>query len=171
MREPGPVIVIFDGTLAVEGSPEAYVHLLDYDYPRGRVEEYSGENETDAMAAFERCVTRVARFCGSSGAQSDERLDDELVQSEDRQRWFEHIFERTDQTAAEIVVHGMATLRPGEPENYYIWTEVIGWNLECVDGSPPDQSMWAMFMGHRYRKRAGGPRRKGRATYRRQRCG
>ena len=169
MREPGPVIVIFDGTFAVEGSAEAYVHLLDYEYPRARIEEYSGESEADAMAAFERCVARIAHFCESSGVRRDERVDDELVQSANRQRWFEHIFEGTDQTAAHIVVHGVGTLRPGEPENYYIWTEVIGWHLECVDGSPPDQSMWAILMGHRYRKRAGGPQRNGKASYRRRR--
>jgi hypothetical protein len=172
LREPGPVIVHFDGTFAIEDSLGAFVHLLDYDYPRARITEYSGENEADAMTAFERCVARVARFCESPGERSVERVDDlsnDLDDPGSRDRWFNHDFSASANVNAPIIVFGCASIRRSEPEYFSIWTEVVGSQLECVDGSPPDQSILALLMGHRYRKRAGGPKRKNRPTYRRQR--
>jgi len=167
LREPARVIVIFDGTFAVEGGRETFVHLLDYDYPRARIQEYSGESQIAAMDAFEHCVRHVAVFCGRPGARLDERIDED--ERFGRDRWLEHVFKAMDEAATQIIVFLNGSMRAGAPEHFSVWTEVVGHRLECVDESTPDQSVWALLMGHRYRKRAGGPQRKNDATYRRRR--
>jgi len=138
----GPVIRNFDVSFAVEGAVEAYVHLLDYDVPLGRIDVYHGDDDAAAALVFDAYSDRLVAFAAGPGVRS------ELTQGHEGPRvvqWSTVTYQTEGPPIS--VVH--VTSKPphtGQPA-FRVWVEVRGLAIECIEGSP-DDSPWRIMLGH-----------------------
>ncbi|HZO94562.1 MAG TPA: hypothetical protein VFB22_12475 [Candidatus Baltobacteraceae bacterium] len=136
------VIAEYDGTFAVEGACDAYVHVLDYSVPVARIRFYEGNDVVAADLVFDYYCERLSRFGTAPGEPA------ELVQnSGGEHRWRSLRFE-TDTLPVSVYRY---SYEPGvEPAAESLWitvyVEIDGFAVECIDGSP-DDSIWRIIMG------------------------
>ena len=135
------VIVNYDVTFAVEGAVEAYVHLLDYDVPLGRIHVYDGDDEAAAAVVFDAYAERLLAFAAGPGKRS------EFTQGEEGTRvvqWSTMTY-RTEGPPISVVHVTSKPPQTGRPA-FHVWVEVRGLALECIEGSP-DDSPWRILLG------------------------
>jgi hypothetical protein len=133
-REPGePVVTEFDIAFAVEGAYDTCLSLLDYWYPRATLRIYRGTDASAAELAFEVYDERLHEVLIGT------RRPSEYVDAECR---WKYVYYETAQGPLVTLTHG--TSHRSEPATYDVSVEVVGHDIECIEGEPED-SPWHIF--------------------------
>ena len=138
----GPVIVNFDGTFAVEGALDAYVHLLDYSVPAARLVFYRGDDAAAARVVYEAYTEKLASFAARLPGTISRQVDDDPRFS--TQIWTSISFE-TD--GPRIGAYHLECPDVGKNgDQFSVWVEIDALAVETIEGSP-DDSPWRIVLG------------------------
>jgi hypothetical protein len=161
-RRPEEVVITdFDGTVAVEGMFDACISLLDYDVPRAQLRVYRGKSEPAAAEAFATYAEYFLTFSGQDGERSEsvqrfagtpDEYPDLVQVPASATRWIESTWPTVH--GGSMSVEWSTKLGPAdEPLSHYVFVEVPGRTLECLDGTP-ETSPWRILLGHDRPERA-----------------